>query len=63
MDYTTAEVASLLGVQSQTIRKHIKDGNIKDHQSAGTHLIASDEVERFIVERRKVGRPKKLVAP
>ena len=59
MDYTTAEVASLLGVQSQTIRKHIKNGVIKAHQSAKTHLIASEEVERFIVERRKPGQPKK----
>lgn len=59
MDYTTAEVASLLGVQSQTIRKHIKDGNIKAHQSARTHLISSEEVERFLVEHRRPGQPKK----
>lgn len=57
--YTTTEAASLLGVQPQTIYRHIKRDVIKAEKKGRDYLISEEELERFKQERKGRGRPRK----
>jgi len=54
---TADEVAELVGVRVDAIRKHCHRKTIKTIKVGNSVLIPRDEMERFRVERRGRGRP------
>ena len=46
--YTVLEVAKLLGINAQSVRKRIKSGTIKATKLNGAYLISKEEVERVV---------------
>lgn len=55
---TTREAGEVLGLTVNGVLAAIMRGNIKAHKK-GIWLIPKSEVERYAVERRPRGRPKK----
>jgi excisionase family DNA binding protein len=56
---TTTEAAALLRVQPKTVSKYIKRGILQAEKRGRDYFIAESELERFKVERRGRGRPRK----
>ena len=54
---TADEVAELIGVKVDAIRKHCHRKTIKTVKIGNSVLIPRDEMERFKSERRGRGRP------
>lgn len=46
--YTVLEVAKLLGINAQSVRKRIKSGTIEATKLNGAYLISKEEVERVV---------------
>ena len=61
MIYTTSEAALLLGVQPKTVTRYIERKVIQAEKRGRDYLISQESLERFKQERRKAGRPKKIV--
>jgi excisionase family DNA binding protein len=60
MMLTTTEAAEVLGVQPQTVTRHILRGMIQAEKRGRDYLIRQEEIERFKQERRRAGRPKAM---
>lgn len=57
---TTKQAADRLGLtRSKTVVEYIRRGLIKAERFGRDYAISEQEIERFIRERRKVGKPKK----
>jgi excisionase family DNA binding protein len=46
--YNQTEVASLLGITTNTLRKYIKQEKLKTTLIGGKQYISEDEIKRFI---------------
>lgn len=46
--YNQTEVASLLGITTNTLRKYIKQEKLKTTLIGGRRYISEDEIKRFI---------------
>ena len=46
--YNQTEVASLLGITTNTLRKYIKQEKLKTTLIGGRQYISEDEIKRFI---------------
>ena len=46
--YNQTEVAALLGVTTNTVRKYVKQGKLKTTLIGGRVYISEDEIKRFI---------------
>ena len=46
--YNQTEVASLLGITTNTLRKYIKQEKLKTTLRGGKQYISEDEIKRFI---------------
>lgn len=46
--YNQTEVAALLGVTTNTVRKYMKQGKINATLIGGRQYISEDEIKRFI---------------
>lgn len=56
---TTVQVAGLLNLSPNTIRRYTERGLIARSEKVGSvNLYSRDEVERYKRERRRPGRPK-----
>lgn len=55
---TTAQVADLLGVKPDTVKRYIHRGLIKASKFGRDWLIAPEAVEQYAKTRRKPGRPR-----
>ena len=58
---TTTEAAGVLGITPRTIQRHIKEGHLKAKRYGRDYLIEDQELERFQRERRRRGRPEKVI--
>jgi excisionase family DNA binding protein len=46
--YNQKEVASLLGVTTNTVRKYMKEGKINSTLIGGRHYVCEEEIKRFL---------------
>jgi len=59
IEYTTAEAALDLGVEQQTVMRHILHGHLAAEKRGRDYVIAAAEWERFKNMPRRAGRPAK----
>jgi excisionase family DNA binding protein len=57
--FTTAEAAKLLGISRQRANQVALSGALKAKKIAGRYFVHVDDLERYIYERRPMGRPRK----
>ena len=55
---TTKQAATELGIQPSSVKKLCQRGILKAERIGRDWLIDRDEIERYKVERRTVGKPK-----
>jgi excisionase family DNA binding protein len=58
-DFTTDEVAELLNIKPRAVRMHIERGNIAATKRGRDLFITQAEIDRFQLQRKGPGRPKK----
>lgn len=58
-DLTTTEAAAELGIQANSVKRLCQRETLKAVKRGRDWFISKDEVERYKVERRKAGRPRK----
>lgn len=59
--YTTSQVAELVGVTADTVRRWCDDGKLRSTRRAGGHrTIAGKELARFLTERADAYEPPAL---
>jgi len=51
--YTPAEVAELLQIHVETVRRAIRDGRLKSHRFGRQHRISTTDLQRFIDSERE----------
>ena len=56
---TVGTVAERLGLSEQSVRKHIRSGNLTATKFGAAYLIEVGDLRRFAAIRRKAGRPPK----
>lgn len=61
--YTTAEAATVLGIQPKTVTRYILRGLIQAEKHGRDYQIEDEELERFRRVRRKPGKPRTKKGP
>ena len=57
--YSTAEAAIYLGTSVSTVRYHIGQGNLNPVKVGNSRVFSKQQLDFFLVNRRKPGRPRK----
>lgn len=55
---TTTQAATELGIKPDSVKKLCQRGIMKAERAGRDWLISLEEVERYKIERRPIGRPK-----
>lgn len=51
--YTVDDASQLVGVDADTIRRHIRNGALRAQKIGKTYLITEDDMRNFMMERRE----------
>lgn len=57
---TTKQAAQALGIQPGSVKKLCQRGILRAERNGRDWLISRAEIERYKIERRKAGRPKRI---